>query len=97
MKNRAIVSERGTITIPEAIRERTHIRSGDMMEFVPGKNRIVLKHLIVKRSQEESFMTDNEWGKFDKLVHSQLKNGQYASYSDLNKAKGHSRRLMRKG
>ena len=97
MKNRAIVSERGTITIPEAIRQRAHIHSGDMMEFLPGKNRIVLKHLVVKHPEEETFMSNSEWDKFDKLVRRQLKNGRYTSYKELNRAKEHSRGLLRKG
>lgn len=96
MKNRAVVSERGTITIPEAIRKLAHIHPGDLIEFEPEKDRIILKHLIVKHPGEETFMDDSEWDKFDKLTQAQLKRGKYTSYSNLNKAKEHSRKLMRK-
>lgn len=96
MKNRAVVSERGTITIPEAIRKLAHIHPGDLIEFEPEKNRIILKHLIVKHTGGETFMAENEWDKFDKLVQEQLKKGRYTSYRVLNKAKEHSRKLQRR-
>ncbi len=94
IKDRAIVSERGTITIPEQIREIAHIHTGDIIEFSPRKNRIILRHLIVRPPEEKTFISDNDWGKFDKLVQKQLKKGQYTSYTDLDKAKAHSRKLM---
>lgn len=96
MKNKALVSERGTITIPEPIREAAHIHPGDLIEFYPQKNRIILKHLIVRHSAEETFMNDYEWDKFDKLVHKQLSKGQYKSYTDLEAAKRHSHKLIHK-
>ena len=96
MKNRAVVSERGTITIPEPIRQMAHIQPGDLIEFKPEKDRIVLKQLIVKHPNEEIFMSGREWDKFDRLVQGQLKKGQYKSYETLEKAKLHSRRLMSK-
>lgn len=95
MKNRAVVSERGTITIPEPIRETADIHPGDIIEFKPEKNRIILKHLIVGHPSEEAFMSNCEWGKFDKLVQRQLRKGQYSRYGDLDKAKRHSSSLMR--
>lgn len=97
MRSRAVVSERGTITIPEYIRKMVNIIPGDLIEFKPDKGKIIMKHLVVKRSEDESFMNENEWDEFDKLVQKQLKKGQYQSYSDLNKAKLHSRNLMSKG
>lgn len=96
MKNRAIVSERGTVTIPESIRRVAHIKAGDLVEFCPQRDRIILKHLIVKHLEEETFMTPNEWDKFDKLLEGQLNKGRYTSYSDLEKARQHSRNLLRK-
>ncbi|HHT9124428.1 MAG TPA: AbrB/MazE/SpoVT family DNA-binding domain-containing protein [Candidatus Brocadiia bacterium] len=96
MKNRAVVSERGTITIPEAIRKLSHIQPGDLIEFKPENDKIILKRLIVKRPDEDAFMSNNEWNKFDKLVQKQLKKGEYRSYTDLDKARGHSRNLMRR-
>lgn len=96
MKDRAIVSERGTITIPESIRELASIHPGDLIEFKPQKNRIILKHLVVKHPEEEIFMSNDEWDRFDKLVRGQLKKGQYKRYRDLDKAKLHSRNLIRK-
>lgn len=96
MRDRAIVSERGTITIPEPIREVAHIHPGDLIEFKPGRNRIILRHLVVKRLGEGSFMDSSEWDKFDKLVQRQMEKGQYTSYSELSKAKQHSRKLLKK-
>lgn len=96
MKDRAVVSERGTITIPEPIREASHIHPGDLIEFKPERNRIILRHLIVKQSEEEVFMSDNDWEKFDKLVQNQKKKAQFTSYVHLEKAKLHSRKLIRK-
>ena len=97
MKDRAIVSERGTITIPEPIRESAHIYPGDLVEFEALKqDRIILRHLVVKRPGEEAFMSNSEWDRFDKMLRKQLKKGQYTRYSDPEKAKAHSRKLMRK-
>lgn len=96
MRNRAVVSERGTVTIPEPIREAVHIHPGDLIEFYPRGDQIILKHLVVKSPKDESFMSDNEWDKFDRLVHRQLKRGQFKGYSDLKQAKLHSHKLLRK-
>ncbi|MGR3309157.1 MAG: AbrB/MazE/SpoVT family DNA-binding domain-containing protein [Candidatus Brocadiales bacterium] len=96
MKNRAVVSERGTITIPEAIRKLSHIQPGDLIEFKSEKDKIILKRLIVKHPDEDTFMSNKEWDKFDKLVQGQLKEGQYRRYADLDKAGKHSRNLMRR-
>ena len=38
MKKRAVVSERGTITIPEPIRKIANIHPGDLIEFEPHKD-----------------------------------------------------------
>ena len=94
MRNRAIVSERGTVTIPEPVREAAHIHPGDLIEFTPQKDRIILRHLIVKEPEEQAFMNDSDWEKFDKLVRKQTKKAELASYTDLEKAKQHSRKLM---
>lgn len=94
MRDRAIVSERGTITIPEPIREVAHIHPGDLIEFKPERNRIILRHLVVKHIDDETFMDSSEWDKFDKLAQRQLVKGQYTSYSELSKAKQHSRKLL---
>ncbi|HLD83203.1 MAG TPA: AbrB/MazE/SpoVT family DNA-binding domain-containing protein [Candidatus Omnitrophota bacterium] len=96
MKDRAVVSERGTLTIPGPIREIAHIHPGDLIEFEPLKDKIILRHLVLRHSAEEAFMANSEWGRFDKLVRRQLKKGQYKSYGDLDKAKAHSRKLMHK-
>lgn len=97
MKDRAVVSERGTITIPEPIRESAHIYPGDLVEFETfTQDRIVLRHLVVKCPGDETFMDDRQWDRFDKIVQKQLKKGQYIRYSDLEKTKAHSRKLMRK-
>lgn len=96
MKNRATVSERGTITIPEPIRKRIGIHSGDLIEFLLKGNYIIIRHLIVKQPDEKTFLSDNDWNKFDILVQKQLKKRQYKNYSDLEKAKLHSRKLIHK-
>jgi len=96
MKNKTVVSERGTITIPECIRNLSGIHQGDLIEFSPQRNKIILQRLIVKRSDEENLMNGNEWEKFDELAQRQLKKSQYTSYDSLEKAKEHSRKLMRK-
>lgn len=96
MKNRAIVSERGTITIPEPIRRRVGIHPGDLIEFLPKKGLIILKHMIVTHLDEEPFLSSGEWDKFDKMVQKQLKKGEYTQYSNLDKASRHSRKLMRR-
>lgn len=94
MKNRAVVSERGTITIPEPVRKKNHIHPGDILEFYPQGNRVVLKHLVVEPREE--FLTQGEWDQLDKAVEQQLKKGEYTSYSRLDKAASHSRKLARK-
>lgn len=96
MKNRAVVSERGTVTIPEPIREAAHIHPGDLIEFKPERDRIVLRHLIVKHPEEEALMSGSEWERFDRLVRKQMKKDELTSYLVLEEAKKHSPRLMRK-
>jgi len=93
MKKRVVVSKRGTVTIPETIRKIAHIHPGDLIEFEPRKDDIILRRLLVTRVEEEKFMSDEEWDKFAKMVKEQLKKGEYTSYTDLEKAKEHSRRL----
>ena len=93
MKKRAIVSERGTVTIPASIRKIARIHPGDLVEFETHKNGILIRQLIVKHPKEENLMDDSEWEEFDKMVKRQLKKGEYTSYTNLEKAKEHSRRL----
>ena len=96
MRDKAVVSERGTITIPGPIREISHIHPGDLVEFTPLKDKIILRHLVVSRPEAEILLTSSDWDKFDKLVQRQVKKGQYKSYNNLDKAKAHSRKLVRK-
>ena len=96
MKNRAVVSERGTVTIPEPIREAAHIHPGDLIEFKPERDRIVLRHLIVKHSEEEALMSSSDWERFDRLVQKKMKKDERTSYTDLEEAKQHSPGLRRK-
>lgn len=95
MKNMAVVSERGTVTIPNTIRRTARIRPGDLLEFKPQGNSVILRHMIVRGAGKENPLSDNEWDKFDKLVNKQLREGAYKSYGDIKQAKSHSRRLMR--
>ena len=91
----AVVSERGTVTIPNAVRKAARIRPGDLIEFKPQGDSVILRHMVVKGAAEEGPLSDNEWGKFDKLVNKQIRTGAYKSYADIRQAKLHSRRLMR--
>lgn len=93
MRNRAVVSKRGTVTIPEAIRRVANIHPGDLIEFKPQEDNVVLKRLMVKRAGEEEFMSDQEWEEFDRLVKRQIESKEYTSYEDLDEAKGHSQKL----
>lgn len=95
MKNMAVVSERGTVTIPNAVRRTARIRPGDLLEFKPQGDSVILRHMIVRGAGEGDSLSDNEWEEFDKLVNKQLREGAYKSYSDIKQAKSHSRRLMR--
>lgn len=96
VRNKAIISERGTVTIPEAIRQLAGIHPGDLIEFLPKENFIILRHLIVAKPEKEFPLSNDEWKRFDKLVQKQLKKGQYTSYRDLEKASQHSPKLLRK-
>ncbi|MBU1486774.1 AbrB/MazE/SpoVT family DNA-binding domain-containing protein [bacterium] len=95
MRNRAVVSNRGTVTIPDAIRKMANIRPGDLVEFESQQDNVVLRRLMVKRADEEEFMNDDEWQEFDRLVKKQIASKEYTSYEDLNEAKRHSRRLLK--
>ena len=91
---KATVSSRGQITIPGEVRDIAHIHAGDILEFEPHKDSIIVKRLIVKRPGDEKLMSIVEWKEFDRLVKKQLKLGQYTAYSDIGKAKRHSKKLM---
>ncbi|GAH05190.1 unnamed protein product, partial [marine sediment metagenome] len=67
----------------------------DLIEFEPHKDDIILRRLLVTRAEEEKFMSDDEWDKFKEMVRQQLKNGEYTSYTDFEKAKEHSRGLRK--
>lgn len=97
MKSMAVVSERGAVTIPNAVRKAARIRPGDLIEFKRQGDSVILRHMVVKEAGKGDSLSDNEWGEFDKLVNKQLREGAYKSYSDIKQAKAHSRRLMRNG
>src|SRR3989339_2107393 len=94
MKSMAVVSERGAVTIPNAVRRAARIRPGDLIEFKPQGDSVILRHMIVKGIEKEDALSDNEWNDFDKLVNKQLKEGAYKTYSGIRQAKSHSRGLM---
>jgi len=94
MRKKAIVSERGTITIPANIRKMANLCPGDIVEFETIENGIIIRQLIVEPSGK-SFMSDSEWEEFDKIVKKQLEKKEYTSYTDLEEAKEHSRRLKK--
>lgn len=93
MRDRAIVSERGTVTIPEAIRKIAQISPGDLLEFKPLGKELVVRRLIVGKGGEDLVLSDEEWEKLDHLVKRQLLHREYTTYRDLEKAKQHSRKL----
>lgn len=97
MKNMAVVSQRGTVTIPEAVRRTAHIHSGDLVEFKPEGDRVILRHMIVKSVEKEDYLSESEWDKLDRLVKKQLKSAEFKSYKNMEEAKLHSRKLMHKG
>ncbi|MEK6567785.1 MAG: AbrB/MazE/SpoVT family DNA-binding domain-containing protein [Candidatus Omnitrophota bacterium] len=94
MKSMAVVSERGTVTIPNAVRKAARIRPGDLIEFKPQGDSVILRHMVGKGAGKKGSLSDSEWREFDKLVNKQLKEGAYKSYRDIKQAKSHSRRLM---
>lgn len=94
MRDKVIVSERGTVTIPEAIRKIARISAGDLLQFEPRDDELILRRLVIKKAEEDLILTDAEWDKLDRLVRKQIKHGEYSGYKDLEKAKKHSRRLM---
>ncbi|MBU1488027.1 hypothetical protein KKH56_08295 [bacterium] len=46
--------------------------------------------------EEDDFLTPEEWDKLDTLVEKQLQAGEYTEYKSLDKARGHSRKRMKK-
>jgi hypothetical protein len=66
-----------------------------LIEFAPQKDRIILKHLVVKDSGGEAYLSGAEWNKLDEQVRRQVKSRRYKSYTDLDRAKQHSRNLAR--
>lgn len=61
-----------------------------------GEENLQMKyHHLHFRPEEERFMGDEGWDKFEEMVRQQLKKGEYTSYIDLEKAKEHSRKLKK--
>ncbi|MFH0775527.1 MAG: AbrB/MazE/SpoVT family DNA-binding domain-containing protein [bacterium] len=94
MRSKAVVSERGTVTLPHPVRKAAHIKPGDLVEFELKREVVILRRLIVKRA-EEVFMSDDKWKEFNKLVKKQIEAKECTLYEDLEEAKGHSERLSR--
>ena len=87
-----MVSERGTVTIPKKVRERIGIKPGDIVEFIPEKDKLLLKPLFVVEKRE-NFLNEKEWRKFIHIVKEQIRRGEYTSYENSEEAKAHLREL----
>lgn len=63
-KSLAIISSRGQLTIPQAVRELCKISEGTIVAFEPQREGVFLKPLKVTA---EDIYEPNEWAKIEKL------------------------------
>ncbi len=52
---------------------------------------------VTVRPKSKERLTEAEWKKLDHLVRAQLRRGEFTEYTDLEQAKQHFRRLLRRG
>jgi AbrB family looped-hinge helix DNA binding protein len=67
MSETLIVSSRGQITLPAALRKRLGIKSGDVMILEDRGNEVVLKPAVVLEIQYYSDEQIKQWDSDDKL------------------------------
>ena len=67
MSETLVVSSRGQITLPAALRKRLGIKSGDVMILEDRGNEVVLKPGIVLEIQRYSDEQISQWAAEDKL------------------------------
>ena len=67
MSETLVVSSRGQITLPAALRKRLGIKSGDVMILEDRGNEVVLKPGIVLEIQRYSDEQISQWATEDKL------------------------------
>ncbi len=67
MSETLIVSSRGQITLPAALRKRLGIKSGDVMILEDRGNEVVLKPAVVLEVQYYSDEQIKQWDSDDKL------------------------------
>lgn len=52
---KAIVSEKGQVTIPKALRDRLGIRPGEILEFEEDSGRLVAKKVVQRDALDELY------------------------------------------
>jgi len=85
------ISKKRQITLPPEVLKDSGAKPGDFFEIVSKNGRIIL----IPKTVEDKFLTDEEWDKLDKLVKEQRRQGKYTLYTDPEEAKKHSRKLMK--
>jgi len=85
------ISKKRQITLPPEVLKDTGSKPGDYLEVLSEKGKIIL----IPKTVEDKFLTDEEWDKLDKLVKKQRRQGKYTLYTNAEEAKKHSRKLMK--
>ncbi len=89
------VSHKGQTVIPKPMRERYHLEEGTFIQWEPREDGVLLRRVTVRPESEER-LTEREWKKLDHLIRSQRRRGEFTAYTDIEQAKQHSRRLLRR-
>jgi antitoxin PrlF len=68
MKKRSVVSEKGQVTIPKAIRDRLGIRAGEAIEFREDGGRLIIEKASRRDALDELYGIVDLKGGTDKFV-----------------------------
>lgn len=84
------ISKKRQITLPPEVLKDTGSKPGDYLEILSEKGKIIL----IPKTVEDKFLTDEEWDKLDELVKKQRRQGEYTRFTDPEEAKKYARKLM---
>lgn len=86
------INKRNQITIPPEVLKTAGVHPGDYLE-VTSKDGVII---LIPKDIEDKSLTNKEWDKLEEKVKTQQEKKEYTSYTDIEEAKKHSKKLMKK-
>lgn len=80
---RAVVRNKGQITLPKAIRDALHLREGDDVAFAVEGDRVVMRG-VRSVPTDQAWFWDDEWQAGEKRASQQLAHGDGRVFEDAD-------------